>query len=575
MTNPKTESVDWFNAVLSRLWASGLRNILNDVGQKQANAHIRTRAEKSNWRLIRHLLDNVRLERMDWGPCVPQVTGVTAFKKSLLQDPEWKDVAPFGDSITLDIGLKIDLETDICVSLPHGFQFIVKNVKLVGVTGFRMDLLTDMERLGNVKFYFVRTPSFDYEFGGCLSWLNNPDVKHVVKIVLTWMLNLVTLPSYIKIPMATLEDMKVQSHFLEEPKGLMRLEIVEGRKLEGAEHTETWGSHMIYGFWGYINPYVMCIINGEHATTTKVVKKSCDPVWNAHMHIPITMEHFKDEEIRFHLMDKTVAKPCLLGSSTIGVRKAVNLCVKRHQPVDEWVSVDKDKGEVRVKITFAPVIEAPLSRDSRRALFSVMVHEVNMEVEVENPKLVFEISGRTARAITAKGHAGRVLKVGQEFTFYVSDFKTDRLTISLVNMLDSSFSIVKMCSYMKKGLDILLTEGRVPTKAAAVAQEHESKNNILLAQATEGISFFTGKKQVVSLIPVADGHRFEMTLITKLFYLDDGGDDTNQDFSDSETEDDSPDAATKESNATTTNSGDGRGIKKIYIRDVASQTDRK
>ena len=69
---------------------------------------------------------------------------------------------------------------------------------------------------------------------------------------------------------------------------------------------------------------------------------------------------------------------------------------------------------------------------------------------VENPMLVIEMSGRTARASTSKGQAGRILKVGQEFTFYVSNVKTDKLTISLVSCVDSAFTIMKIATYIHK-----------------------------------------------------------------------------------------------------------------------------
>ena len=66
-----------------------------------------------------------------------KVTGVTASKASLIHDSEWKNVAPFGDSVTLDVGVKIDLKTDIRVSLPYGYEFTVNKIKFIGVAGIR------------------------------------------------------------------------------------------------------------------------------------------------------------------------------------------------------------------------------------------------------------------------------------------------------------------------------------------------------------------------------------------------------------------------------------------------------
>ena len=151
-------------------------------------------------------------------------------------------------------------------------------------------MLRDMGGLGNMRVCLDRTPLLDYEFGGCLGWLNRPnDVKYFVTNVLMWLADkFLVLPSHVKVPFATQEQIRAYSKFLEKPKGLMRLEIVKGRKLEGLVKTEQWGSQMIYGFWGYIHPFVVCTVDNEFKDKTKVVKRSCDPVWNAHMHIPIT-----------------------------------------------------------------------------------------------------------------------------------------------------------------------------------------------------------------------------------------------------------------------------------------------
>ena len=73
----------------------------------------------------------------------------------------------------------------------------------------------------------------------------------------------------------------------------------------------------------------------------------------------------------------------------------------------------------------------------------------------------------------------------------------------------------------------------MPSKGAA--EDQSMKNNVLLAQVSHGTSYFTGKKQTVNLTPLADGHSFDLTLITGLFYLDDQGDD-GDDFSDTDSD---------------------------------------
>ena len=73
----------------------------------------------------------------------------------------------------------------------------------------------------------------------------------------------------------------------------------------------------------------------------------------------------------------------------------------------------------------------------------------------------------------------------------------------------------------------------MPSKGAA--EDQSMKNNVLLAQVSHATNFFTGKKQTVNLNPVADGHSFDLTLITGLFYLDDQGDNEG-DFSDTDSE---------------------------------------
>ena len=211
MSNPHTESLSWVNALIAKMWISlrvmvkrDLKGFLETLMKKEA-------IKKSHNFITKLLLSAISVEELDVGPMCPWLTGAIAFTTTIVPEDDWRDSAPFGQTITIDIGFSIDLKPNIQISFLRILQAGLRELKMKGIAGIKINLLRDLGGIGNIGVYFLQPSTVKYRFDGLLSFMNWPRIQDCLQdLVNLAMKEYLVLPGHLTIPLAGYDEIKSQ-----------------------------------------------------------------------------------------------------------------------------------------------------------------------------------------------------------------------------------------------------------------------------------------------------------------------------------------------------------------------------
>ncbi|KAL1513440.1 hypothetical protein ABEB36_002851 [Hypothenemus hampei] len=314
---PDIEKTEWLNRIIKQLWPKVniyIHDIVKELLQK-----------KLNKKIGKYGLSGLTVEKLTVGVIPFRIGGIVVFEN--VSDNE----------IVLDLDVSYAGDCDIILKYSKVTGGI-KNFQLYGrLRVVLKPLINELPLAGGIEAFFINPPHIDFSLDGLASVLEFPMLSILLKkVVLDTISSVMVLPN--KFPIRLNKKVSKQQIRFPNPKGVLRVHLVQGRQLFQKDLTLS-GQHTC-------DPYAVLTIGDQEFKTT--VKDHTDrPLWD------YWCEFIIEEIIGVFLYVTVWDKDYIQEDETLGRTKVELSQLVENSNVDMWLKLQNvEHGEIQLRTTW-------------------------------------------------------------------------------------------------------------------------------------------------------------------------------------------------------------------------------
>eukprot|EP00929_Paragymnodinium_shiwhaense_P079387 TRINITY_DN41319_c0_g1_i1.p1 TRINITY_DN41319_c0_g1~~TRINITY_DN41319_c0_g1_i1.p1 ORF type:complete len:708 (-),score=135.45 TRINITY_DN41319_c0_g1_i1:124-2247(-) len=297
-------STQWVNAILRSMWPR-----ISDFVETTLRHDVQPQIQKA----LPRPLNGLHFRDIDLGDeplCFRNLQTVQKQRKVV----DRKDGLVIAEVLLMQLDLVLRADAAVSISVVPGVSLGISQIVLEGKLVVELpELLSHPPFFSGLAIYFVNTPRIDLTWSGLTGALNISLLKNVIHSIIKKQVDRrLVLPN--RLPVALDRSCDVFRVVRPPPQGVLRLTIVEARRLKAADWTWAWQE-------GKSDPYVVVSI-GSQGFTTKCVHKSLNPTFNEST--DFLVDNLAEQQISLCVWDKDLNQDDLLGVCDVSLDELVS-----------------------------------------------------------------------------------------------------------------------------------------------------------------------------------------------------------------------------------------------------------
>lgn len=371
---PDVERAEWLNQIVKQMWPF-ISTMVRDI--------LKNKVEPEIQKKLPSIINSFTFEEVDFGNRPLKIGGIRVYTEH---------VRP--NEIVMDAEIIYAGDADIKVAV-HGVSAGISDVQLRGTVRIELNpLLSKPPLIGAIRFYFLETPEFNFDFTNLLNVLDIPGLSDIVKKILQEVIeSFVVLPNRVTIPIGNAEDLESLKYPL--PLGALEIQILEAIDLVAHDKNLFKKDSS--------DPYVICKI-GSFNFQTECAEKTLKPKWK-NAKCMTFIDTLVGREMCLEVFDKDTLRDDSLGHAEILMPKLTHSSSE-----DMWLPLkDTKSGSLHIGTGWFEFSDdaSKIKENTRSALFIKLENAkdlpaVNMDEDTSSTFVEISVGNQKASSKTQR-----------------------------------------------------------------------------------------------------------------------------------------------------------------------------